>query len=127
VGAKPEGPLHSFNEFSYESFGRAGTNPGLHRTTLRGAQHLGLSDFSRFVRRPLRDPLFGTTPSRVLIGAQNDFVLGFFDRYLRGEASGFPQAQLKRYRRWVTTVGAEDVRAWWAAKSDADRAAIEAR
>src|SRR6185295_9983596 len=98
-----------------------------HRVTVRGAEHLGLSDFSRFVRQPLSAPLFGTTPSHMLIGAQNAFVLGFFDHYLRGQANGFPQAELKTYRRWVTPLGAEDVRTWWAAKPEAERAAIEAR
>jgi hypothetical protein len=63
-----------------------------------------------------------------MIGAQNDFVRGFFDRYLKGRANGFPHAELAAYRAWVTPVGGgEAVRAWWTAKPAAERAAIEAR
>jgi predicted dienelactone hydrolase len=127
VGAKPQGRLHSFNEFSYESFPAAGTHANVYRTQLRGAQHLGLSDFSRFVRRPLRDPLFGTTPSKVLIGAQNDVVRGFFDRHLRGQPNGFPQAQLAAYAGWLSPVEGDGIRTWWAAKPESERLAIEAR
>jgi predicted dienelactone hydrolase len=120
-------PKRSFNEFSYESFARAGTHPDLYRVSLKGAQHLGISDFSLFMRRPVRDALLGTTPSTVMVGAQNAFVRGFFDRYLRGQANGFPQPQLAAYAGWVTPVANAEVRPWWAAKSEGDRAAIEAR
>ncbi|WP_337185160.1 hypothetical protein [Phenylobacterium sp.] len=127
LGADVEGPAHSFNEFSYESFGGAGARADLYRVQLRDSKHLGLSDFSLFVRRPARDALFGSTPSEVMIGAQNDFVMGFFDRHLRGLANGFPQAQMDAYRDWITPLTAEAVRDWWAGKTDAEREAIQAR
>jgi predicted dienelactone hydrolase len=117
----------SFNEFSYEGFATAGTRKDLYRVYLKGARHLGLSDFSLFMRRPARDPIFGTTPTKVLIGAQNDFVLGFFDRHLRGVAGGFPAAELKRYDKWAAPVAVDGVRAWWAGKTPAEQAAIAAR
>jgi predicted dienelactone hydrolase len=122
----PKAP-RSFNEFSYESFATAGSRRDIYRVYLKGSQHLGISDFTLFMRRPARDTIFGTTPAKVMIGAQNDFVLGFFDRHLRGIANGFPQAELKRYKRWAAPVGVDGVRAWWAAKTEAQRAAITAR
>ncbi|MET0275020.1 MAG: hypothetical protein ABW360_18690 [Phenylobacterium sp.] len=125
--APPDTPKRSFNEFSYESFARAGTHADLYRVSLKGAQHLGISDFSLFMRRPVRDALLGTTPSKVMIGAQNDFVRGFFDRYLKGQANGFPRPQLAAYADWVTPVANTEVRPWWAAKSEGDRTAIAAR
>jgi predicted dienelactone hydrolase len=127
MGLTPPKTHQSFNEFSYERFATAGTRPDIYRTELRGARHIGLSDASLFMRRPLRDPLYGTTPSRVLIGAQNDFVLGFFDRHLRGVANNFPKPELAAYRDWVTPLGASGVRSWWNAKPPAERAAIEQR
>src|SRR5690606_19441373 len=101
-------------------FSTAGTRSDVLRVQLKGAQHLGLSDFSLFVRRPLRDPLFGTTPTKLMIGAQNAFVRGFFDRYLKGVASEFPAPEEKTYAGWVTPVaGGGEVQRWWAAKSEA--------
>lgn len=117
----------SFNAFSYEPIATLGTNPNIHRVWLKGTEHLGLSDFSRFMRRPLRDGVFGEAPSRVMIGAQNDFVLAFFDRYLRGQANGFPGAQMKAYDRWVSPTGDPGLAAWWNAKPEAERAALTRR
>ncbi|HEY0649649.1 hypothetical protein [Phenylobacterium sp.] len=127
LGVKPPTRMRSFNEFSYEAFATAGMRRDIYRVMLKDAQHLGLSDSALFVRRPVRDPLFGTTPTKVLIGAQNDFVRGFFDRHLRGQANGFPQKQLAAYRGWVSPVDVDAVRAWWGNKTDTERAAIMAR
>ena len=126
MGGKPGAP-RSFNEFSYESFGAAGTRADIHRVQLNGARHLGLSDFSLFMRRPLRDPLLGRTPAAVMIGAQNVFVRGFFDRYLKGLGNGFPRAELAAYPAWLTPIDGRAVQDWWRAKPPAERAAIEAR
>ncbi|MDP3492402.1 MAG: hypothetical protein Q8R82_04765 [Hyphomonadaceae bacterium] len=117
----------AFNEFSYERIATAGTHPDIHRVQLTGAQHLGLSDFSLFIRTPLRDPLLGSTPSEVMIGAQNAFVRGFFDKYLRGQAVDFPKSQMAAYKDWVLPADNSDLPAWWAAKSEVERAALESR
>ena len=127
LGKTPPATPHSYNEFSYEPMATAGSDPKITRVWLKGAQHVGLSDFSLFVRRPFRDPLLGTTPSKVLIGAQNDFVLGFFDRYLRGMQNGFPKPQLAAYAGWEAPLPNAEIRTWWAAKTPAEGAAIEAR
>ncbi|MBL8553772.1 MAG: hypothetical protein JNL41_05800 [Phenylobacterium sp.] len=124
--AGPKAP-HSFNEFSYERFATAGTRKDVYRVYVKGARHLGISDFTLFMRRPARDRIFGTTPTAQMIGAQNDFVLGFFDKHLRGIANGFPNAELKRHDRWVAPLAVDGVRTWWAAKTPAEQAAIAAR
>lgn len=123
----PPKVARSFNEFSYEGLASAGARRDIYRVALNGAQHLGLSDFSLFVRRPARDPILGTTPAKVMIGAQNDFVLGFFDRHLRGIANAFPKPEQKRHHRWVAPLRADGVRAWWLAKSEPERADLTAR
>lgn len=127
VGAPPPKAPRSFNEFSYESLATMGARRDIYRVYLRGSQHLGISDFSLFMRRPARDGIFGTTPAKVMIGAQNDFVLGFLDKHVRGVASPYPKAELEKHDRWVKPVGVDAVRAWWAAKNPAERAAITAR
>ena len=124
--APPASP-RGFNEFSYERIATAGTRDDIYRVQLKGAQHLGLSDSSLFMRSPLKDPLLGSTPTEVMIGAQNDFVLGFFDRYMRGKTDAFPTAQMAKYKDWVTSMSNADLPAWWAGKSEAERAALEAR
>ncbi|MBL8771901.1 MAG: hypothetical protein JNK30_11015 [Phenylobacterium sp.] len=127
VGAAPPAQPRSFNEFSYEPFATAGRRADVYRVQLKGSQHLGLSDFSLFVRRPVRDPLFGSAPATVMVGAQNDFVRAFFDRHLRGANNRFPQPQMARYERWVTPLRVDAVRNWWAAKPAEEQAGILAR
>lgn len=116
----------SFNDFSYESFQNAGQRPDLYRLQIKGAAHLGLSDLTLFMRRPVRDGMLGTTPSDVMIGAQNDFVLGFFDKYVRGIANDFPRAQYRKYRDWALPYDNSTVRDWWLSKSEAERQQLTA-
>ncbi|MGH8445823.1 MAG: hypothetical protein ACREVL_11180 [Solimonas sp.] len=127
MGVTPQVPLRGYNDFSYERFENAGTRPDVYRVQMPSAEHLGLTDFPLFMRRPLRDPLLGTTPADVMIRVQRDFVRGFFDRHLRGIASDFPQPQLREYTAWVQPQSNADVRAWWLAKPAAEREVLEAR
>ncbi|MCC7265752.1 MAG: hypothetical protein IT546_00265, partial [Caulobacteraceae bacterium] len=127
VGATPPARPHSFNEFSYEPIAEAGRRADVYRVQLRGSHHLGLSDFSLFMRRPLRDPVFGSAPARVMVGAQNAFVRGFFDKHMRGIDNGFPKPELAAYRDWVTPVSNGELAAWWAAKPQAERDALTQR
>jgi predicted dienelactone hydrolase len=126
-GVEPKGAPRGFNEFSYERIGTSGERGNLYRVQLAGTQHLGFSDFSLFLRRPVRDKLLGSAPARVMIGAQNELVRGFFDHYVRGIANHFPAPQLEEYAGWATTMDTSDLRGWWAAKSAEERAGIEAR
>ncbi len=123
----PEGAPRGFNEFSYERIGEAGRREDVHRVQLKDAAHLGLSDFSLFIHPLVRGPLLGDGPSDIIIGAQNDFVLGFFDRHLRGMPNNFPAGQMAAYEGWVLPTPNDDLAVWWNAKSDAERAAFEAR
>jgi predicted dienelactone hydrolase len=115
----------SFNDFSYERFANAGQRPDMYRLHLKDSAHLGLSDFTLFMRRPVRDATLGTTPTEVMIGAQNDFVRGFFDKYLRGIDNDFPTPEYRKYRNWALPYNNQAVRDWWLSKSDAERQPIE--
>jgi predicted dienelactone hydrolase len=115
----------SFNDFSYERFEHAGQRPDMFRLHLKSSAHLGLSDFTLFMRRPVRDAMLGTTPTEVMIGAQNDFVRGFFDKYLRGVANDFPKSEYRKYSGWAVPYDNQAVRDWWLSKSDLERQPIE--
>lgn len=127
LNAEPTGFERSFNDFSYERFQNAGELHDVYRLQLKGAAHLGFSDFTPFMRRPVRDGMLGTTPAEVMIGAQNDFVRGFFDKYVRGVANDFPQAEFQKYRDWALPYDNKSVRDWWLAKSDAQRQELQTR
>jgi predicted dienelactone hydrolase len=125
LNASAPGSERSFNDFSYEQFQNAGQRPDVYRLHLKDSAHLGLSDFALFMRRPVRDASLGTTPTEVMIGAQNDFVLGFFDKYLRGVANDFPKAEYQKYRDWALPYNNSAVRDWWLSKSEAEQQAVE--
>ena len=55
------------------------------------------------------------------------FIRGFFDKHLRGIDNGFPASQLAAYEGKVVTVPNTDLPAWWNAKPEAERVALEAR
>jgi predicted dienelactone hydrolase len=123
----PSGFERSFNDFSYERFQNAGELHDVYRLQMKGAAHLGFSDFSLFMRRPVSDQILGTTPPEVMIGAQNDFVRGFFDKYVRGVANEFPQAEFQKYRDWALPYDNKAVRDWWLSKSDDERQKVQAQ
>lgn len=127
LGVTPKGEPRSFNDFSYEAFANAGQQANVHRIEIKDSAHLGLSDFTLFMRRPLRDPLLGSTPSDVMIGAQNDLVREFFDKYLRGKQNDFPNAQFKKYADWVVPYKNAGLRDWWLAKPQAEQAELQRR
>lgn len=127
LGVVPGAISHGFNDFSYERFDRSGEREDIHRLQLKGTLHLGLSDFSWFMRRPARDALLGTAPAEVMLGAQNDFVRGFFDKYLRGFDNGFPAPQYEKYRPWAEPYDNGTLRVWWQSLSEPQRAAFEGR
>ncbi|MFC6631967.1 hypothetical protein [Microbulbifer taiwanensis] len=127
VGVADPRQLRSYNALSYESFDDAGSRDDIYRLQLRGSTHMGITDFSLFMGSPIRELLTGTAPAEILIGSQNDFVRGFFDRHLRGLDNGFPQKQLEEYRGWVMPVDNTEVRNWWLAKPAEEREAIERR
>lgn len=126
-GVTPKGEERSFNDFSYESFEHSGTQDNVHRIEVKEAAHLGLSDFPLFMRRPLRNSILGSTPTDVMIGAQNDLVREFFNKYLRGVSNDFPAAQYKKYANWVVPYQNVGLREWWLAKPEEERAKLQSR
>ncbi|HOY78134.1 MAG TPA: hypothetical protein PLN33_10025 [Hyphomonadaceae bacterium] len=117
----------SFNEFSYERIATAGSRPDVYRVSIRDTQHLGISDFSLFVGDTVKGAIFGDAPSATMVNAQNDFILGFLDKHMRGKASDYPAKELARFNGAVVSIPNGDLAPWWNAKPEAERAALEAR
>ena len=124
-GVTPSAEMRGANDFSYERFEHAGQRDDLYRLQLKGAAHLGFSDLTLFMRRPLRDAILGSVPAPVMIGVQNDVVRGFFDKHLRGIANNFPQAQYEAYADWIAPYDTGAIREWWLAKPASERLALE--
>ncbi|MEQ1779897.1 MAG: hypothetical protein ABMA14_00955 [Hyphomonadaceae bacterium] len=117
----------SFNEFSYERIATAGSRPDVYRISLKNTQHLGMSDSSLFVGDTVKAALFGTAPAATMISAQNDFILGFLDKHLKGVTSDFPAKELAKFNGAVVVIPEADIAPWWNATPEAERAALEAR
>ena len=117
----PDAAGHGFNDFSYERHETAGLRSDVHRLLVDDVTHLGVSDFTLFMRTPWRNPLFGSIETETILGAQNDFVRGFFDRHLRGLANGFPDVEFARYADDVRQDRVDDLREWWLAANPMDR------
>lgn len=122
----PTGP-RSFNEFSYERIATAGSRPDVYRLSIKDMQHLGMSDSSLFVGDIVKSVLFGDAPAAIMVGAQNDLILGFLDKHLRGQPSDYPARELAKYNGAVVAIPASDIAPWWNAKPESERAALEAR
>jgi len=116
--AKPD-PEFGFNDMSYERFETAGLNPDVHRLRVENSKHLAFSDMSLMARQPVRGILFGSINGSEMVAIQNDVVLGFLDRYLRGRANGFPSGVHESHPA-VLPHDAHGVRQWWLTKHPED-------
>jgi len=112
-------PGFGFNDMSYERFETAGLNPDMHRFRVENSKHLGFSDMGLMARQPVREVLFGSINGSEMVAIQNDIVLGFLDRYLRGQANGFP-AGIHDSHPAVLLHDAHGVRQWWLTKHPED-------
>lgn len=127
IGSEAPKMPHSFNQFAYERFETAGQSDRVYRFQIKDALHMGFSDFTLFIRQPLGNVFLGKVPARTMIGLQNDAVRGFFDRYVRGRANGFPEQVRAAYGDRLIALDNSDVRAWWLAKTPEARAQMQAR
>ncbi|MEM8986734.1 MAG: hypothetical protein AAGC95_08430 [Pseudomonadota bacterium] len=116
---------HWLYEFHYEGFKTAGLRQDIHRIEMSQVTHTGLTDYPLFMRPPLQGPVLGSAPTDVIMGAQNAFILGFFNTYLRGIESGFPDTQLKAYSDYIERRDASHIREWWLSKPEEERALVK--
>ncbi|MEM9359604.1 MAG: hypothetical protein AAGB04_25745 [Pseudomonadota bacterium] len=113
IGAPKDTRLFGFNEFAYTRFEDAGTESDIVRLEVKGVLHLGFSDFTLFMRRPLRDLLLGSGNADRIINIQNDVVLNFLDQSFNGSGSEFPSVVLEKHAGHIVEMDNSAVRSWW--------------
>ena len=85
-------------DLAYERLATAGMRDDVHRIMIPGIQHVGISDFPEILGEPAAAAMLGEPGiTAQLTAIQNDLVLGFLDRYVKGVASDYPGDVLVRY------------------------------
>lgn len=85
-------------DLAYERLAAAGLRDDIHRIMIPGVQHIAVSDFPEVLGAPGTAALLGEPEMTAKLTAiQNDFVLGFLDRYMKGLDSNYPADVLRKY------------------------------
>ena len=85
-------------DLAYERLATAGMRDDVHRIMIPGIQHVGISDFPEILGEPAAAAMLGEPGiTAQLTAIQNDLVLGFLDRYVKGVATDYPGDVLARY------------------------------
>ncbi|MDE2806767.1 MAG: hypothetical protein OXN18_16620 [Gemmatimonadota bacterium] len=85
-------------DLAYERLATAGLRDDVHRIMIPGVQHIAVADFPEILGAPGTAPLLGEPEMTARLTAiQNDFVLGFLDRYMKGVESNYPTDVLEKY------------------------------
>ena len=115
-----------YADFSYERHAEAGLRDDFYRLRVKDIQHAGVSDSTLFARGIVRKALFGDVDGHKMVTIINDFVVGFFDQYVRG-VEGKPIADaFARHSDQVVEHKATAVSDWFNSKSEAEQTALEA-
>jgi len=122
MGGEAPAVAHGFNDFSYERHEFAGLRDDVVRLTVQDVSHIGVSDFTLFMRDPVKGMMLGEIDADAMIRIQNDFVRGFFDTHLKGLDADFPEAQFARHQKWVRRDEVSGVREWWLSGHPEDQA-----
>jgi len=101
------------NDFSYERHETAGLRNDVYRVQVKKAQHMGISDFSLFMRSKIKELLVGSIEAEHLIQIQNDFVLGFLDKHFLNKQNEFPKVAYAKHAPRVEKNDISDIREWW--------------
>jgi hypothetical protein len=92
----PQAP--TAGDLAYERLAAAGRREDIHRIMIPGIQHVAVSDMPELLGVPSAAPLLGEREMvEKFTRIQNDFVLGFLDRYVKGLDSDYPSSVLDKY------------------------------
>lgn len=92
----PEAPTGG--DLAYERLATAGLRDDIHRIMIPGIQHIGIADFPEILGEPTGAALLGEPDITARFTAiQNDVVLGFLDRYVKGIGSNYPSDVLESH------------------------------
>jgi predicted dienelactone hydrolase len=115
---------YGFNDLSYETHEEAGLSDDVIRLRVKDVTHGGVSDFSLFIKGPLKNMTLGSIDGPRMITIMNDFVVGFFDKYVRGSSENLMDSAFDKHQGYVEKYDASYVREWWMAKTDKEREAL---
>lgn len=105
---------YGFNDFAYERPETASLRSDVDRFLIVDGFHMAMTDYTWFIRRPLRNPILGALEASTILSIQRDFTLGFFDRHLRNVANDFPRNILSHYESIVLRDdSAKSINQWW--------------
>ncbi|MEO8452776.1 MAG: hypothetical protein ABI647_23490 [Gemmatimonadota bacterium] len=91
----PYGPrTPTAGDVAYERVAAAGLRSDIFRVMIPGLLHLGITDFGELFGPALMPVLGDAGAAKRFTAVQNDLVLGFLDRYVKGKTNGFPKAAL---------------------------------
>jgi predicted dienelactone hydrolase len=93
---QPRDPRTHPMDFAFRQWAGA-ASPDDFRFRVEGSGHLAFTDLIRMFRQRTPPALYGTISADEMVGVIGDFSLGFLDRYVSGENTGFPQAQQSRH------------------------------
>jgi hypothetical protein len=101
-----DGPLGphtpTIGDIAYERVATAGTRPDVFRMIVPGVLHESFSDLGAMLGDSLMRWRAGDpTAVAQAVPMQNDLVLAFLDRYVRGKGNDFPGAVLAKYPRLI--------------------------
>jgi predicted dienelactone hydrolase len=115
---------YGFNDLSYETHEEAGLRDDVIRLRVKDVTHGGVSDFSLFIKGPLKYMTLGSIDGPRMITIMNDFVVGFFDKHVRGSSENLMDNAFDKHQGYVERYDASYVREWWMAKTDEEREAL---
>jgi predicted dienelactone hydrolase len=115
-----------YTDFSYERHAEAGLRDDFYRLRVKDIQHLGVTDYTLFTRGIVRKTILGDVDGHTMVTIINDFVVGFFDKYVRGVEGNQLADAFAKHSDQVVEHKATAVSDWFNSKSEAEQAALEA-
>ena len=112
---------YGFNDLSYETHEEAGLSDDVIRLRVKDVTHGGVSDFSLFIKGPIKNMTLGEIDGPRMITIMNDFVVGFFDKYVRDSSENPMDIAFEKHQGYVEKYDTSYVREWWMAKTDKER------
>jgi hypothetical protein len=81
---RPSDPDFASNDYSYEPWATAGSDPNVVRVRVHGIRHMGFTDLILLMNGAEHAARFGTIEPRLAVAAIGDASLAFLDQYLKG-------------------------------------------
>ena len=86
------------SDLAYEVLSKAGLREDGYRVGIPGVAHIAVSDLPEILQNPDAIPVMGKADALAgFTSAQNDLVLGFLDRHVKGMDGNYPDDVLQKH------------------------------